>query len=114
MAKIYYRRYRERIDNGEITLEEAIILAGYEVPVKWRAAVIQLLENDRPVDRGAEEAEGAEQEEAEGQAGAETAGAETDGQGGKEENGETGNHDGAEGNGETAGQVGSEGAGDMR
>ena len=52
MAKIYYRRYRERIDNGEITLEEAIILAGYEVPVKWRAAVIQLLVNDRPVDEG--------------------------------------------------------------
>ena len=88
MAKIYYRRYRERIDNGEITLEEAIILAGYEVPVKWRAAVIQLLENDRPVDRGTEEAEGAEQEEA---AGGETAGnaeTETDGQGGSEGAGE--------------------------
>ena len=100
MAKIYYRRYRERIDNGEITLEEAIILAGYEVPVKWRAAVIQLLENDRPVDRGTEEAEGAEKEEA---AGGETAGnaeTETDGQGGKEEDGEAGNQDGAEGNGE--------------
>ena len=94
MAKIYYRRYRERIDNGEITLEEAIILAGYEVPAKWRAAVIQLLENDRPVDRGTEEAEGAEQEEAE------TDGAETEGQGGKEEDGEAGNQDGAEGNGE--------------
>lgn len=105
MAKIYYRRYRERIDNGEITLEEAIILAGYEVPVKWRAAVIQLLENDRPVDRGTEEAEGAEQEEAEGQAEAENAGTaetETDGQGGKEEDGEA------------AGQVGSEGEGEMR
>ena len=102
MAKIYYRRYRERIDNGEITLEEAIILAGYEVPVKWRAAVIQLLENDRPVDRGTEEEEGAEQEEA---AGGETAGnaeTETDGQGGTEEDGET------------AGQVGSEGEGEMR
>ena len=105
MAKIYYRRYRERIDNGEITLEEAIILAGYEVPVKWRAAVIQLLENDRPVDRGTEEEEGAEQEAANGgeTAGAETAGnveAETDGQGGTEGNGEAGNQDGTEGNGE--------------
>ncbi len=44
MAKIYYRRYKERIDAGEITVEEAITLAETEVPVKWRAAVIELLE----------------------------------------------------------------------
>lgn len=44
MAKIYYRRYKERIDAGEITVEEAITLAETEVPVKWRAAVIKLLE----------------------------------------------------------------------
>ena len=44
MAKIYYRRYKERIDAGEITVEEAIALAETEVPVKWRAAVIELLE----------------------------------------------------------------------
>lgn len=44
MAKIYYRRYKERIDAGEITVEEAITLAETEVPVKWRATVIELLE----------------------------------------------------------------------
>lgn len=44
MAKIYYRRYKERIDAGEITVEEAITLAETEVPAKWRAAVIELLE----------------------------------------------------------------------
>lgn len=46
MAKIYYRRYRERIDRGEITLEEAVTLAGTEVPDRWRAAVIALLRAD--------------------------------------------------------------------
>ena len=50
MAKIYYRRYKERIDAGEITLDEAIALAAVEVPVKWRADVIARLEADRPVD----------------------------------------------------------------
>lgn len=44
MAKIYYRRYKERIDNGEITVEEAIELAQHEVPTKWRNAVIEMLE----------------------------------------------------------------------
>lgn len=44
MAKIYYRRYKERIDSGEITVEEAIELAETEVPEKWRQAVIDLLE----------------------------------------------------------------------
>lgn len=44
MAKIYYRRYKERIDNGEITVAEAIELAQVEVPAKWRAAVVELLE----------------------------------------------------------------------
>ena len=43
MANIYFRRYKERIDKGEITVEEAIALAGTEVPAKWRAAVIALL-----------------------------------------------------------------------
>lgn len=71
MAKIYYRRYRERIDNGEITLDEAIVLAGYEVPTKWRAAVIALLEADRPVDPEPEPEEsgndGEEEPETEGE-----------------------------------------------
>ena len=44
MAKIYFRRYKERIDNGEITVAEAIALAETEVPKKWRADVIALLE----------------------------------------------------------------------
>lgn len=73
MAKIYYRRYRERIDNGEITLDEAIVLAGYEVPKKWRQAVIDLLEADRPVDpepetQSGEGEEGAAEGETEGEA----------------------------------------------
>ena len=50
MAKIYYRRYKERIEAGELTLDEAIALARVEVPAKWRQAVIDLLEADRPVD----------------------------------------------------------------
>jgi len=44
MAKIYFRRYKSRIDEGEITVAEAIELAEMEVPEKWRAAVIELLE----------------------------------------------------------------------
>lgn len=45
MAKIYFRRYKERIDNGEITVAEAIELAQTEVPAKWRSAVIKMLES---------------------------------------------------------------------
>ena len=44
MAKIYYRKYKERIDAGEITTEQAVELAGAEVPERWRDAVIDLLE----------------------------------------------------------------------
>ena len=44
MAKIYFNRYKKRIDNEEITVEEAIELAEAEVPVKWRAAVVEMLE----------------------------------------------------------------------
>ena len=44
MAKIYFRRYKERIDSGEITVAEAIALAETEVLAKWRQAVIELLE----------------------------------------------------------------------
>ena len=47
MAKIYYRRYKERVDSGEITLDQAIELAGIEVPTRWREAVIALLEADK-------------------------------------------------------------------
>lgn len=44
MAKIYYNCYMERVNKGEITLSEAILLAEQEVPVRWRKAVIELLE----------------------------------------------------------------------
>lgn len=43
MAKIYFRRYKQRIDDGELTVQEAIDLAGEEVPKKWRSEVIVLL-----------------------------------------------------------------------
>ncbi len=46
MAKIYYRRYKARIDAGEITLEEALALVDVEVPERWRAAVKALLQGD--------------------------------------------------------------------
>lgn len=45
MTKIYYDRYKKRIDNGEITVEEAIALAQTEVPTRWRADVIAMLED---------------------------------------------------------------------
>lgn len=44
MAKIYYNRYMDRVNKGELTLAEAILLAEQEVPVRWRDAVIALLE----------------------------------------------------------------------
>lgn len=43
MAKIYYKKYKAKIDSGEVTLEEAIALVNTEVPERWRAAVIALL-----------------------------------------------------------------------
>ncbi len=43
MAKIYYRKYKQRIDAGEITLEQALTLVDTEVPERWRAAVKALL-----------------------------------------------------------------------
>ena len=43
MAKIYYRKYNERIDAGEITTDQAAELAETEVPERWRAAVIEML-----------------------------------------------------------------------
>lgn len=46
MAKVYYRKYKAKIDSGEITLEEAIALVNEEVPERWRVAVIELLEGD--------------------------------------------------------------------
>lgn len=46
MAKIYYRKYKARIEAGEITLDQAIALVQEEVPERWRAAVVALLEAD--------------------------------------------------------------------
>ena len=43
MAKIYCRAYKRRIDAGEITIAQAIELAGTEVPARWRSAVQQML-----------------------------------------------------------------------
>ena len=48
MAKVYYRKYKVRIDRGEITVEEAIELVGVEVPERWRESVIELLTQDEP------------------------------------------------------------------
>lgn len=47
MAKIYFNKYKKRIDNGEITVDEAIALAETEVPERWRDAVVELLEELR-------------------------------------------------------------------
>ena len=44
MAKIYFKRYMDRVNKGEITLAEAIFIASEEVPERWRDAVIELLE----------------------------------------------------------------------
>lgn len=47
MAKIYYRRYMERVNAKEITIDEAITLAEAEVPAKWKATVVALLEEEK-------------------------------------------------------------------
>ena len=46
MPKVYHRKYKARIEAGEITLAEAIELVQVEVPERWREAVIELLEKD--------------------------------------------------------------------
>lgn len=43
MAKIYFDRYKKRIDNDEITVQEAIDLAQTEVPTRWRSDVVSML-----------------------------------------------------------------------
>ncbi len=44
MAKIYFNRYNELITLGQITVDEAIEMANTEVPAKWCAQVIAMLE----------------------------------------------------------------------
>ena len=44
MAKIYFRKYAARIESGEITKAQAITLAQTEVPTRWRAQVVAMLE----------------------------------------------------------------------
>lgn len=44
MAKIYFRKYLLKIEAGEMTAVDAIEDANVNVPVRWRAAVIELLE----------------------------------------------------------------------
>lgn len=53
MARIYFRRYKERIDAGEITVAEAVVLAEAEVPARWRDAVVAML-NEYSVDDGSD------------------------------------------------------------
>lgn len=43
IARIYFNRYMDRVKLSEITIQEAIALAGTEVPLRWRAEVVQLL-----------------------------------------------------------------------
>lgn len=43
MAKVYYRKYKARIESGELTPEEAIALVETEVPDRWRQEVITML-----------------------------------------------------------------------
>ena len=44
MAKVYYRKYKARVDAGEITLNEAVALVYAEVPERWQGAVAELLQ----------------------------------------------------------------------
>lgn len=44
MAKIYFNKYKKMIDNGELTVAEAIAEAEANVPTKWRNDVVALLE----------------------------------------------------------------------
>lgn len=50
MAKVYFNKYKRMIDSGEITVAEAIEMAGVDVPEKWRSAVIELLEELQEVE----------------------------------------------------------------
>lgn len=43
MAKVYARKYQRMIDDGEITLDEAIAKVLTEVPERWQEQVIALL-----------------------------------------------------------------------
>lgn len=43
MAKIYAKKYQKMIDDGEVTLAEAILLVNEQVPERWRDEVIALL-----------------------------------------------------------------------
>lgn len=43
MAKIYAKKYQKMVDNGELTLAEAMALVDKEVPSKWASEVKDLL-----------------------------------------------------------------------
>ena len=43
MAKIYFKKYKQKIDSCEITIEEAIDLAKLEVPERWNSQVLEML-----------------------------------------------------------------------
>lgn len=46
MAKIYFYKYKELIDNGTETLEHVLNFSVEEVPERWRDEVIDLLINE--------------------------------------------------------------------
>lgn len=51
MAKIYFKRYKKRISDGEITVEEAIELVAEEIPERWHEDVIAMIkENYKTID----------------------------------------------------------------
>ena len=43
MAKVYFRKYKDLIDVGEITVDEAIAMAYKEVPLPWTNKVVAML-----------------------------------------------------------------------
>ena len=43
MAKLYYKRYKKRISEGEVTIDEVINLAMLEIPDRWKEDVIALI-----------------------------------------------------------------------
>lgn len=42
MAKIYWRRYKEKVDSGEMSVSEVIEL----VPIRWRDEVLRLFQTE--------------------------------------------------------------------
>ena len=43
MAKIYYNKYRKMIDDGTVSVEEAIVLINQQVPEPWTKQVEKMI-----------------------------------------------------------------------